>query len=161
MVFARTEKVQQQLIKQWHQVKIRLMALVENKPELVSGMIESWVTEESGRMLRSHTHEIPNAQFAKTSYNYIRSEGKHHLLEVVVEAGRNKQIRLHLADLGCPIVGDRKYGADSSVKRQIRLIANKVEFSHPVTGQLLQLTYQPLKGFFNPSEGAPENYKIM
>ncbi len=161
MLFARTEKVQQQIIKQWQQVKIRMLALVENMPQPASGIIENWLTEDGGRLLQSHQNEVPNAHFAKTSYKYLRPEGKHFLLEVIVEAGRNKQVRLHLAGLGCPIAGDRKYGADGSVKRQIRLTANSMEFSHPVTGQLVQLAYQPPKSFYHPSDGAPEKYKIM
>ncbi len=161
MLFARSEKIQQQLLKNWNHTEIRLLALVENQPKEKSGIIENWLVEDANRMMKAHDHEVANAHFAKTSFQFLRTEGNYHLLEVVVEAGRNKQVRAHLSDMGCPIVGDRKYGADSSVKRQLRLIASAIEFNHPVTGQLVKLGYQPPKSFFNPSDTASEQYKIL
>lgn len=161
MLFAKSEKLQLELIKQWPKVTIKLLALSEGRPLADKGEVSNWLSESSLRTLVSTEKEVAHSHFGKTSYAYIRAEGHYHLLEIQVIEGRNKQIRKHLADLGCPIVGDRKYGANASVKRQLRLSANTMELTHPVTGRLLQLSYQPPKTFFTPSGSANEQYKIL
>ena len=104
--------------------------------------------------LRSHIMEVLNPEF-------LQKEKDFYLLDIKLHTGRKNQIRVHLAQIGCPIVGDRKYGANDSVKRQVRLAACKLEFTHPVSGKNMLLEYHPHKKFFNPSLKEDENYKIV
>lgn len=161
MLFAKSERVQQLMTTQWPQVTIKLLALTEGRPALDSCEVANWLRESSLRTLVASAKEMPNSNFGKTAIKYVREEGSYHVLEIQVIEGRNKQIRLHLSDLGCPIVGDRKYGASGSVKRQIRLAANVMELTHPITGRLLQLSYQPPQTFYMPLGNANEQYKVL
>jgi 23S rRNA pseudouridine1911/1915/1917 synthase len=56
------------------------------------------------------------------------------LLELTLETGRRNQIRVHLAEAGCPIIGDRKYGAVTNPAKRLGLHASSLSFPHPVTG---------------------------
>ena len=160
-MFAFSEDIQTKMIEQWHDSQIRYLALTENKPVEKHGVIENWLHENAQRKLVATPKEVANSKFAKTSYEYLKKYGDCHLIEVKVHTGRSKQIRVHLSDLGCPVVGDRKYGADTLVLRQIRLALHLMEFKHPVKGNLISLKYQPAAKFFNPSITENELYKIL
>jgi 23S rRNA pseudouridine1911/1915/1917 synthase len=82
----------------------------------------------------------------------------HTLLEIRLETGRKNQVRVHMADIGCPIVGDRRYGAKDKFKRRIRLHACHLGFLHPVTGEKVEFRSQMPKGFTILKEG-DEKYK--
>jgi 23S rRNA pseudouridine1911/1915/1917 synthase len=76
----------------------------------------------------------------------------------VVETGRKNQIRVHLSDLGCPIVGDRKYGAAVDFKRRVRLHAYSLSFPHPVTGKTITVE-SPMPAGFLVLKPKDEHYK--
>jgi 23S rRNA pseudouridine1911/1915/1917 synthase len=73
-----------------------------------------------------------------THYRVIKRNAIHTLIELKLETGRRNQIRVHLADAGCPIVGDRKYGARTNPARRLGLHASSLQFKHPSSGELLQ-----------------------
>jgi 23S rRNA pseudouridine1911/1915/1917 synthase len=58
-------------------------------------------------------------------------------VELTLETGRRHQIRVHLADAGCPVVGDAKYGAKTNPAKRLGLHAWTLRFPHPVTHQEL------------------------
>ena len=64
--------------------------------------------------------------------------GKTTLVEVHLETGRKHQIRVHLAEQGHPIVGDRAYGSQHSPIQRLALHAAKLAFKHPQTGKLME-----------------------
>jgi 23S rRNA pseudouridine1911/1915/1917 synthase len=161
IIFAKDEEIQEEMKENWQNVTKRYMALVEGKPSQEHGFIESWLKEGFEQKVMVFGKEVDGSKFAKTEYQYIRKEKIFHLLELTLHTGRKNQIRAQLASIGCPIVGDRKYGADDSVKRQIRLCAYKIEFQHPVTDAKVSLEYKPIARFFSPSKNEDENYKII
>ena len=161
MLFALSENIQTKMIEQWHDSQMSYLALTENKPFEKQGVIENWLHENAQRKLIATPKEVANSKFAKTSFEYIKRYGENHLLELNIHNGRSKQIRVHLADLDCPVVGDRKYGADTLVLRQIRLALHFMELNHPVKGNQISLKYQPSIKFFNPSITENELYKIL
>ena len=77
----------------------------------------------------------PNAKLARLEYHDIAvSDGGYHLLDINLHTGRHHQIRCQLANIGCPIKGDLKYGAPrSNDDGSISLHAHEVSFEHPVT----------------------------
>jgi 23S rRNA pseudouridine1911/1915/1917 synthase len=161
IIFAKNEKVHDMMKDNWQNVSKKYLALVENKPSEEHGFIENWLKEGREQKVFVSNNEIEGSKFAKTEFQYIQKEKKYHLIELTLYTGRKNQIRAHLSHIGCPIVGDRKYGADGSVNRQVRLCAYKIEFEHPVTNEKISLEYRPIARFFKPSNNEDENYKII
>jgi len=161
IMFAKNEEIQIEIKENWNRVEKRYLALCENRPKQDEGFIESWLKEGQHQKVLSYPKEIEGSKYAKTTYQYLRKEKAYHLLELLLHTGRKNQIRVQLESIGCPIVGDRKYGADDSVKRQVRLAAYKLEFQHPVTDEKIRLEYKPISRFFNPSKNEDEDYKIV
>lgn len=136
MVYAKDVQTQQSLINGWQQLVTdrRYIALVEGELEKTRGRIESWLTEDK----RFITHSSPvnnGGKFAVTHYNVLTASNGYSLVECELETGRKNQIRVHMADLGHPVVGDRKYGSAIDPMRRLGLHAYMLCFTHPVTGK--------------------------
>jgi len=161
VLFAKSEEIRDELKDNWQDVTKKYIALTEGKPEPESGFIESWLMDTSSQKVLAFKHEVEGSKFAKSFYQYIKPVRKFSLVEVTLHTGRKNQIRVHLASINCPIVGDRKYGADPGVLRQVRLAGTHLDFHHPKNGKFIEINYQPNKKFFNPSEREDEKYKII
>ncbi|MBE0640080.1 MAG: RluA family pseudouridine synthase [Bacteroidales bacterium] len=159
VMFAKEEKIQMALQDNWKSVEKNYLAITEKKPPSNEGEITSWLKDGLKQKVYSYDHEIPESKWAVTHFRFIKPIGKFHLLEVSLDTGRKNQIRVHLSELGCPIVGDWKYGADKSIVRQIRLIAWRLAFTHPVTGERIDLEAKVPKSFYSISETEDEKYK--
>jgi len=146
LVFAKNEEIQETLKEHWKETEKRYYAFVEGKPPKNEDTISSWLKENRAQMVFT-ARESPDAKFAVTHYKVLREFPEHTLLEINIETGRKHQIRVHLSDMGCPIVGDRKYGADDHFKRRIRLHAFFLAIPHPVTGQRMEFKTRMPKGF--------------
>ena len=79
---------------------------------------------------------------AVTCWRVLQRDGENALLELTPETGRMHQLRVHLAHLGCPILGDRLYGAQASAPR-LMLHALRLELPHPSGGKLVLETEFP------------------
>jgi 23S rRNA pseudouridine1911/1915/1917 synthase len=102
--------------------------------------------------------ERADAKLAITHYRTIRNIDNYALLDIKTETGRKNQIRVHLSDIGCPIVGDRKYGASTDFIRRVRLHACSISFPHPLTGEMITVESPLPKGFLSLKAG-DEHYK--
>lgn len=161
IIFAKSEEFQQRVKDIWPSVTKKYLALTEGKPSPESGVIESWLKENQKQKVLVLDREVEDSKLAKTEYSFLRTQNGYNLIEVILHTGRKNQIRVHLSHIGCPIVGDRRYGADDSFVRQIRLAAYKLTLNHPATGMLINLSYTPAKQFFSPSKSQDEKYKIL
>ena len=159
LIFAKSEQVQQKLKESWAKLTKKYLALTEARPKEDHGIIESWLKEGFKYKMKVLKKEVEGAKFAKTEYKFIEQRGKYSLLEIKLHTGRKNQIRAHLSSINCSIVGDYKYGADATVKRQIRLIAYLLEFKHPMTEKDIKLKYMPKEKFYKPSQSKDEIYK--
>lgn len=148
LVFAKSEEIQDKVREMWKETEKRYYALVEGKPPQNEGTIEGWLKENKAQKVYT-TKEGPDAKFAITHYKVIKELTENTLLEIRIETGRKHQIRVHLSDLGCPIVGDWKYGASRKVLRHIRLHAFYFAMKHPVTGYPLEFKTQMPRGFLS------------
>lgn len=157
VVFAKSEEVQEKLKENWHRYSKRYLALVENKPKDEKGTISTLLTERDLKMFVVDKPG-PDTKEAITHYSYKERIGKYHLLEVELATGKKNQIRVHLAHIGCPIVGDYKYGAAKTYKRQIRLMATQLFLKHPVNGKDLAFELKPSTIFLHPKD-RDEQYK--
>lgn len=80
------------------------------------------------------------AKRAVLDYKVLEKKEDTSLLEIRLHTGRHHQIRVQLAHAGCPLVGDRKYGAAEPASVSLALCACRLSFRHPVSGEIL--TYQ-------------------
>jgi len=157
LLFAKTRDTMDTIKGNWKQTEKHYYALVEGIPEKPEDTIKSWLIEEKSQIVHS-TSETANAKFSVTNYKTIRLLKDHALLDVKTDTGRKNQIRVHLSDIGCPIVGDRKYGSKEEYKRRIRLHACSLSFPHPATGKILTIT-SPMPDGFLSLKLKDEHYK--
>jgi RluA family pseudouridine synthase len=130
MMFARTESAQAALQRDWKGVIKRYLAVVEGLPADAQGTLKDRLVE--GKSLMVHRVE-EGGELAITHYRVLRAKGARSL-----ETGRRNQIRVQLAALGHPVIGDRKYGAKIGPKtdpaQRLALHACELKFRHPVSG---------------------------
>ena len=152
VLFAKRERVQQELKNHWNQVTKKYYALVEGKPSRKSGTIRTYLAEDSKQRVRS-VKDQEGGKLAITHYKVLKDLPAHTLLEITLETGRKNQIRVHLSEMGLPVVGDRRYGADATFIRRIRLHASFLAFQHPETKARLEYSQSIPKGFLSLKEG--------
>lgn len=146
MLFALTPEIQERLQRGWRGTEKRYWALVEGHPPAAEGTVRGYLRENRAHRVYA-ARRSPEARLAVTHYRVHAAGPGHTLLDVRIETGRKHQIRVHLADLGCPIAGDRKYGARTDPLRRLALHAYRLAFTHPGTGERIRLEL-PLPGSF-------------
>jgi len=138
-VLARTSKALARLNEMFRTGMVRktYWAIVKDLPPEPEGTLTHWlVRNEKQNKSFAYDHERPGAKRAVLDYRLIGHSQRYHLLEVQLHTGRHHQIRCQLARMGCPIVGDLKYGAPrSNPDGSICLHARRVAFEHPVSHQ--------------------------
>ena len=137
IVFAKSDAVKRALQSHWELATKKYYAITEGTPKERSGTIENYLREDAFKRVYSVSKNHPDAQHAVTHYRVLRENGGYALLEITLETGRKNQIRVHLSGLGCPIMGDEKYGAKSDPFRRLALHACFLSFPHPDTGKLM------------------------
>ncbi|MFN8356421.1 MAG: RluA family pseudouridine synthase [Spirosomataceae bacterium] len=139
MMFAKSEKVQKLLQDLWHSTaKERVyLAVTEGPVDPPQGEIRSYLAENKALIVYS-TQNPDKGQLAVTHYETLHRNDLYSLLKVELETGRKNQIRVHLKDLGHPIIGDKKYGATTNPIGRVGLHAWVLAFKHPVTNEELR-----------------------
>lgn len=144
LVFAKSAKVQSELqsIFSRHEISRKYWAVVEGNVEKSRGTIQSRLAED--KSLRMHsTGDEGRGKQAITHYRVLRRLNRFTTLEVTLETGRKNQIRVHLSEMGHPIVGDKAYGSSQNPIGRLGLHAFQLGFKHPVTGSDLLFKTDP------------------
>ena len=116
------------------------LAAVEGAMEPAAGELEHYLRKDERHRKVHATHAgTPDAQLARLAYRQLAAAGDVALVEVEPETGRKHQIRVQLAKVGHPIVGDLKYGSRESFAPGIALHAHRLELEHPVRHEPLRL----------------------
>jgi 23S rRNA pseudouridine1911/1915/1917 synthase len=134
MVFAKTPEAKAALQGGWESITKRYEAVVEGRLQNDSGVLDSHLDESSPYRVRS-APASGQTRHAITRYRVLARAAKRTLVSLELETGRRHQIRVHLADLGHPIIGDEKYGAKTNPAHRLALHACGLVFPHPVTGE--------------------------
>lgn len=142
MIVARTETAYEELSSQIRQRKVgrTYIALVDGVPGSPTGTIDAPIGRDPDQPKRRAV--VGGGKPARTHFSIERefpAEGC-ALLELDLETGRTHQIRVHLAAIGHPVIGDRTYGKTTAVQApRTFLHAAAVEFAHPVDGRNLRV----------------------
>lgn len=143
VLFAKTKGAVASISEQFRerQVQKKYLAVVGGLPPEREGVAVHFLQKNS-RANRSQAseEEKPDSLRSELKYKVLGSIENYHLLEVGMLSGRHHQIRAQLAQMGCPIKGDVKYGFRRKNRdRSIHLHAWKMTFKHPVTGEATAL----------------------
>lgn len=143
VILAKTSKALSRMALMFKEKEVEKIyhAIVVERPVPESGTLEHYLTRNT-KQNKSYVHkkEVPNSKWSRLHYKLLASSDHYHLLEIVLETGRHHQIRAQLADIGCVIKGDRKYGARRSNKNGgISLHARSVSFIHPVKKEQIEI----------------------
>ena len=89
----------------------RYLCIVHGRPRPPEGLIENYLRrDEKRKQVTLHRTRVPGAKTARTRYRTLATEGRLSLVECELLTGRTHQIRAHMASIGCPLLGDGKYG---------------------------------------------------
>ncbi|MFN4993804.1 MAG: RluA family pseudouridine synthase [Bacteroidota bacterium] len=137
VLFARTSKALARMNEQFQKRQVRKIyeAIVEHIPPHEKELITHWLKRDEQRnFTKAFISETKGADKAQLTYEVINIEGKKTNVRIELHTGRKHQIRAQLSAIGCPIVGDVKYGAAAALPDQsISLKAVELGFVHPVT----------------------------
>ena len=147
LVFAKSDAVKLLLQAQWKGTEKKYIAVVHGQLAQKEGIISSYLAENKAFVVYSTT-DATKGKLAQTAYKVLKETRQFSLLEITLLTGRKNQIRVHLADKGHPIVGDRKYGKTQDGYKRLALHAKSISFKHSATGQ--QMTFESrLPSYFN------------
>ncbi len=158
ILFAKTSKALDRINKMFKKREMHktYYAVVRNKPQPEEGTLVHWLVKNPQKnVTKTFDQEVSNGMRSELSYKLVGELNGYYLLEVNPVTGRPHQIRVQIASLGCPIVGDNKYGYPrGSLRRSICLHARRLEFIHPIKNEPVLITAQvPKDGFWEKFEG--------
>ena len=133
MLFAKSKEVALMFEENWKNTVYdrRYVAVVCGEVREKDGLVASWLKE--GRDFVTYSSPTDNGgKYAETYYETLMTYKGYSLLELELETGRKNQIRVHMADIGHPVVGDPKYGNGDNSLGRLCLHAYKLCFHHPL-----------------------------
>ena len=124
-----------------HSIQRKYIAIVCGRVEFDEDIIEASIGRHPQKRKSMAVSYLPNSKYAKTFYKTLKRSKNFSLLELHPFTGRTHQLRVHLAHLGYPILGDTKYGKNKNFSR-LALHAQEIGFIHPSTNKLIHFTSQ-------------------
>lgn len=151
LIFAKNEQAKLRLQAQWNETEKKYLAVVHGKCKKSSETISTYMAENKAQVVYS-TPDPSKGKLSHTAYKVLRQTKDFALLEVDLLTGRKNQIRVHLAGIGHPIVGDKKYGKGSESYKHLALHARSISFKHPTTSEPLTFAAK-VPGYFTKLVG--------
>ena len=138
MLLAKNKAAQADLISQFRSRSVvkAYLVLVKGKLTPERGIIEAAIGRDPAN--RKRMAVVNTGREARTQYQVVEYTGDHTLLEVMLETGRTHQIRVHLAAIGHPVLGDPVYGVKSPYLLRQFLHACRLGFKLPSTGEYVE-----------------------
>jgi len=147
IVFAKNEKVKLYLQDEWAGFKKIYYAVVEGSLREKEGVISSYLAENDLHKMYS-VNDPGKGKLAKTGYKVLRESKQYSLLEIELLTGRKNQIRVHMADKGCQVVGDKKYGKREKGIKRLALHAASLSIVHPYSKEMMTFKAR-IPAYFN------------
>jgi len=151
LVLARTSKAAARLTEQFRTSGVQKIyqALVEQPPQPAASELSHWLLKnDKERRIEVVPPRTKNAQHARLTYRTLNNHRRGTLVEIELHTGRKHQIRVQLAEIGCPIIGDKKYGSRQPfADAAIALHAVRLTLEHPTTKKRLTVESPPPKGW--------------
>ncbi|MFA5200609.1 MAG: RluA family pseudouridine synthase [Candidatus Omnitrophota bacterium] len=141
LVIAKNNSSHLNLAKQFaqHTIEKTYVAIVCGKVEFDEDVIEAPIGRDPLKRKNMAISYVGNTKYAKTYYRTLKRGNNFSFLELKPHTGRTHQLRVHLAYLGHPILGDTKYGKNKNFPR-LALHAKEISFIHPATKQPMRFT---------------------
>ena len=141
VLFAKSESVKRLLQDAWPSVEKIYCAVVRGQPTPEQGTVNSYLKEDPVSLkVSASSRPRERSRLATTHYRVLKTHGGFSLVEIRLGTGRKHQIRVQLAGLGCPVVGDRRYGTQSQECNRLALHASEMRLVHPLTDERLNFT---------------------
>ena len=131
VLFAKNEYIQERFVSL--KVDKEYIAILNGTPSPLADTINAKIARKEGSIMERCISEA--GQKAITHYTVIEEHENYSILSVKIETGRTHQIRVHMAHIGHPIVGDTLYGQESELITRQALHSYKTSFVHPITGE--------------------------
>jgi 23S rRNA pseudouridine1911/1915/1917 synthase len=158
ILFAKTSKALDRINQMFKKREMHktYYALVRKRPYPEGGTLVHWLVKNPQKnVTKAHDKEVQGSLRSELSYKLVGELDGYYLIEVDPITGRPHQIRVQLSTLGCPIVGDNKYGYPrGSLRKSICLHARRLQFIHPIKKEPILITAPvPKDGFWEKFEG--------
>lgn len=159
MLFAKSKEVALAFEEDWKNTVYdrRYVAVVNGCMEKKEGIVSSWLKDNKAFITYSSPTDN-GGKYAETFYKTLYSNPRYSLVELQLETGRKNQIRVHMADIGHPVVGDPKYGNGDNSLGRLCLHAYKLCFHHPYKKKDMEFETPFPKVFERPFPGIARNY---
>ena len=152
LIFAKNIEAKFYLQQQWENTQKKYLALVHGHCRKTSDIISTYLAENKVHLVYSTSNQSVG-RLCRTAYKVLKQSKDFALLEVDLLTGRKHQIRVHLADIGHPVVGDTKYGKENKGYGRLALHAHSISVTHPFTRE--RLTFETeVPAYFNQLVGA-------
>ena len=133
MILAKSPEVRDFLQSQFKDRSVERIyhAVVFGKPADESGVATSRIQESRDKRVRLVPKGERGGKEAITNWRVEKSAPIHSLIRIKIDTGRRAQIRLHMSEIGCPVVGDTRYGRGKASVNRLCLHASELQFEHP------------------------------
>jgi tRNA pseudouridine32 synthase/23S rRNA pseudouridine746 synthase/23S rRNA pseudouridine1911/1915/1917 synthase len=138
LILAKSESAKIFLQGHWQETDKRYLTVVHGSLTKKTGTISSYLAENKAFTVYS-TPDSALGKLSQTEYMVLKETKGFSLLEIHLLTGRKHQIRVHLSEMGHPVVGDKKYGKGTDAYGTMALHARSISFTHPVSGKRLTI----------------------
>lgn len=148
VMFAKNQNVKYAYQNNWDNLVFKrgYTAVVDGILEKKLGMVKSYLKETKTLLVYS-SNDKKNGKLAITNYNVIKESKRYSMLDINIKTGRKNQIRVHMKDVGHPILGDKKYGNKKSTANRLMLHAGELIIINPKTKKKMTFVSKTPKCF--------------
>lgn len=125
LVFAKTEQIKKELQANWNKItKREYLGILEGTLKEEQGVIKNYLLEDSTHKV--YVTQNQKGDYAETKYKVIKRAKENTIVEITIKTGKKHQIRVGFANLGYPLIGDKKYGSKTNPIKRLGLHATRL-----------------------------------